>query len=95
MNSIQLIPYKTYFEKRKFFKELLLETKKTENLFGSTKARLYCITCQKTGKHYIGQSKNVNKCCTAHLNRLRNSVHDNRALQKDFNTYGEKKIFCI
>jgi hypothetical protein len=67
--------------------------KNKENLFGFTKSGIYCITCLKNNKHYIGQSKNVKARLNAHKNKLRRKLHDNSELQKDFNLYGEKNFF--
>lgn len=64
--------------------------KKKENLFdASVKSGLYIITCFPNQKYYIGESKNVNVRLTAHKNKLRRNNHDNFALQKDFNRFGE------
>ena len=44
---------------------------------------IYCITNEKTGKKYIGQTNNLPKRKVQHLSALRNGVHDNRLMQAD------------
>lgn len=64
--------------------------KKKENLFdASVKSGLYIITCFPNQKYYIGESNNVSARLTAHKKKLRRNYHDNFALQKDFNRFGE------
>lgn len=47
---------------------------------------IYCITNEKTGKKYIGQTNNLPKRKVQHLSALRNGVHDNRLMQADWNS---------
>jgi len=57
---------------------------------------IYEIFCIKTGKRYIGSSKDMNKRWQSHLNSLRRGDHHNYYLQKDFLRYGEDNfIFSI
>lgn len=67
---------------------------KNKQLFDSSlKSGLYIITCIPEQKHYIGQSENVVRRINAHKSHLKRNVHENTALQKDFNFYGEKNFY--
>lgn len=64
--------------------------KKTQPLFLiASKSGLYVITCIPKNKHYVGESKTVRGRLNNHKTLLRQGIHPNRALQTDFNTYGE------
>lgn len=66
---------------------------KKENLFDfNFKSGLYAITCLANQKHYIGESSNVTARLNAHKNKLKRNLHENLALQQDFNFYGEEKF---
>lgn len=50
---------------------------------------IYRIVNEKTGKFYVGRSKEVSRRLTTHFNLLRSGIHFNRHLQNSFNYYGE------
>jgi group I intron endonuclease len=50
---------------------------------------IYEIHCQKSGKKYIGSSKNIEKRWQSHLSNLRRKAHHNYKLQQAFIRYGE------
>lgn len=54
------------------------------------KSGIYEIRNIKTNQLYIGQSENVRKRLTAHLNRLRAGAHSNAPLQNAWNKYGHE-----
>nr|YP_004581370.1 Putative site-specific DNA endonuclease [Schizomeris leibleinii]AEH05419.1 Putative site-specific DNA endonuclease [Schizomeris leibleinii] len=67
--------------------------KTNKNFFDrSLKSGVYVITCLPLGKHYIGVSTHVVRRLNAHKTALRNSLHSNKELQKDFLKYGEKNF---
>nr|QUV75649.1 hypothetical protein [Caulerpa lentillifera] len=63
-----------------------------ENLFDFKKSGIYIISCLKMNKHYIGESENVIARLCAHKNKLKRNIHENKELQSDFNSYGEKSF---
>lgn len=50
---------------------------------------IYEIYCSKSGKRYIGSSKNIEKRWESHLRGLRSGKHHNYYLQKAYYRYGE------
>ena len=50
---------------------------------------VYEIYCSKSGKRYIGSSKDIDKRWEAHLRGLRAGKHHNYYLQKAYYRYGE------
>lgn len=50
---------------------------------------VYSITNIVNGKKYIGSTVDFDKRKRKHLNGLKGSYHENRLLQRDFDTYGE------
>ena len=50
---------------------------------------IYCIQNKKSGKLYIGSSKNIEKRIRGHKNSLRLNRHYNIYLQRAYNKYGE------
>ena len=50
---------------------------------------IYEIYNIKTGKRYIGSSKDVKQRWNSHLSGLRSGAHHNYYLQKDYHRYGE------
>ncbi len=51
--------------------------------------KVYAIQHNVTGRIYVGSTKNTTKRYLAHMNDLKKGKHCNRAMQKDFNKYGE------
>ena len=49
---------------------------------------IYCITCTKNNKVYIGQTNNLEQRVRLHKYCLNNNKHPNKLLQWDFNLYG-------
>jgi group I intron endonuclease len=49
---------------------------------------IYCITNNRNGKKYVGQSVDVSRRIHQHFSQLRKGEHPNEAMQKDFNTDG-------
>lgn len=49
---------------------------------------VYIIFCAKSGKFYIGSSKNVERRLYNHFNLLRHNSHHSSKLQEAYNTYG-------
>ena len=54
---------------------------------------IYCITNSRTGKMYIGSSKNIEYRLKRHLFELKNNKHHSSKLQQDYNRYKDKSIF--
>jgi predicted GIY-YIG superfamily endonuclease len=52
-------------------------------------AGIYYILNERNYRIYIGASENVDQRITDHRNRLRRGTHINKALQSDWNDYGE------
>lgn len=50
---------------------------------------IYEIYCEKSGKRYIGSSKDVEQRWQSHLSSLRRKAHHNYYLQKAYIRYGE------
>ena len=50
---------------------------------------VYAITCLVNDKKYIGCSKDVRGRFSVHKAELRNNHHNNKAMQDDWNKYGE------
>lgn len=50
---------------------------------------VYCIKCKSLNKHYIGSSSNVMRRLNTHKLELSRGSHNNRALQYDYDKYGE------
>ena len=48
-----------------------------------------------TGRSYIGQTSDFEKRKKSHLTHLRNNIHWNSELQKDFNEYGKSAFEFI
>lgn len=66
-----------------------------ENRFfwnSSIKSGLYVITCLSNNKRYIGESNNLSIRLASHKNMLRQGIHPNNHLQKDFKLYGEQNF---
>jgi group I intron endonuclease len=55
----------------------------------SKKSGIYKIVCNVNGKAYIGAARVLNKRIKAHIRMLKENVHENNDLQKDWNNYGE------
>lgn len=53
---------------------------------------VYEIYCQKTGKRYIGSSKNIEQRWQSHLSNLRRKAHHNYKLQQAYIRYGENNF---
>lgn len=53
---------------------------------------IYKITCLKNNKIYIGSSKNLSNRLYNHKYSLKNGIHKNVFLQKDWNYYGEENF---
>lgn len=49
---------------------------------------VYAITCEETGKSYIGRSKNAPLCWCNYICRLLAGSHFCKPLQRDFDKYG-------
>ena len=59
-------------------------------------AGVYALECSKTGKSYIGCSKNMLGRLRAHVGALRLGKHNNGKLQNSWNKYGERAFtFCV
>lgn len=54
---------------------------------------IYRIVCFKTGKVYVGQTREYKRRSNAHFNNLRKNKHHSAKLQNAFNKYGEKSFF--
>ena len=48
-------------------------------------AGVYCIFCNKAGKYYVGESKNLKNRFMQHLTELKENEHHNSEMQNDFN----------
>jgi hypothetical protein len=53
---------------------------------------IYSINCSENNKTYIGKSRNLGNRIGAHLFKLHNGDHANRALQQDYNRFGFSKF---
>lgn len=53
---------------------------------------IYRITCIANGKHYVGQTVHWKERKSTHLRKLRSGIHENRHLQRAWNTYGESSF---
>jgi group I intron endonuclease len=53
---------------------------------------IYKITNRKTGKIYIGSTKNPKEREYSHFSNLKLNKHLNKELQKDFNQFGSKNF---
>lgn len=53
------------------------------------KEYVYAITCLMNGKRYIGSTRKPQTRKSQHFNDLKAHRHYNKALQKDFDMYGE------
>ena len=53
---------------------------------------IYSISCESTGKIYIGKSTNIGRRFSGHLFHLLSGDHSNKYLQGDFNQYGYRKF---
>ena len=51
--------------------------------------QIYMIRHNKTGRIYIGSSRNVHSRCKHHLQLLRTGKHTVEDMQEDFDKYGE------
>jgi predicted GIY-YIG superfamily endonuclease len=50
---------------------------------------VYKITSQKTGKFYVGSSKNISKRFKQHLSELKKGSHHSVKFQEEYSLYGE------
>lgn len=53
---------------------------------------IYKIKCTKTGRSYIGQSKNIKRRFDDHKYKLRHNQHYSKEMQDDFNLFGEAEF---
>ena len=53
---------------------------------------IYQIKNMKNGKIYIGSSKNLQGKINSHKFQLKNGLHVNKEMQKDFNDIGEENF---
>ena len=53
---------------------------------------VYVIECSCNKKRYVGVTKHIENRRLAHLYALRSGRHCNKALQSDFNSYGENNF---
>ena len=60
------------------------------NYKSDIKSGVYIITNTLTGKKYIGSSKDIIKRLVRHKSDLKNNLHYNRELQRDYLEYGEE-----
>lgn len=57
---------------------------------------IYEIYSVKSGKRYIGSSKNINNRWNSHISALRRGDHHNYYLQQDYHRYGEDNfVFTV
>lgn len=68
------------------------QSQNTEFFPSSLKSGLYVITCIPEQKHYIGQSENVVRRLNSRKSHLKRNIHENAALQKDYNAYRENEF---
>lgn len=61
-------------------------------LNSSIKSGLYEIICLPLNKRYIGESNNLSIRLASHKNMLKQGIHPNSHLQKDFEFYGEERF---
>lgn len=61
---------------------------KSIDLFEFSKAGVYCISCLKNNKIYIGESGSLLERAARHFTVLKNGYHESSSLQKDFDLYG-------
>src|SRR5437764_4670377 len=54
----------------------------------SEKPGVYLLTCQPTGRVYVGSTNNLSKRWSAHRQHLRAGRHRNRALQAAWDEHG-------
>lgn len=59
----------------------------------NTYSGVYEIRCIVNGIPYIGQAQNLDKRRQDHFSILRSGTHTNKALQNDFNRFGEENFF--
>lgn len=58
--------------------------------------KIYAIQHNKTGKIYVGSTKNLDTRITDHMRSLRRGTHPNTSMQEDFNKYGDDyKVFIL
>lgn len=50
---------------------------------------IYRIKCKQNGKIYVGRTRQVKHRFAVHATSLRGGYHENKALQEDFNKYGD------
>lgn len=55
---------------------------------------VYKILNTKTGKFYIGSSKDINKRFKDHIRKLKNCVHHSAKLQNSCNKHGVSSPTC-
>lgn len=53
---------------------------------------IYVIICLENNKRYYGVSVNVSRRLSQHKSRLRRGLHEIKAMQDDYNLYGEEKF---
>lgn len=49
---------------------------------------VYSIVNKKSGREYVGETKNLHSRIINHIYNLKKNSHDNPRLQKDFNSIG-------
>lgn len=54
---------------------------------------LLMIKHRETGHFFIGYGRDVRKCLSWHMAALRNGIHPNLLLQKDYRQFGEDKFW--
>ncbi|MCA0438008.1 MAG: GIY-YIG nuclease family protein [Actinobacteria bacterium] len=53
------------------------------------RAGIYSITCQRTGKTYVGCTDHLVGAMNGHRFKLANGMHPNRVMQADYDAYGD------
>ena len=68
---------------------------KNERGLNLTRAYIYAIKHNKTGRVYVGETRNIEKRISAHLSCLRTGKHSVQLMQDDYDKYGEDYTYYL
>lgn len=89
-NEPEIVLLKLYLDNKPKNKKIIEKRKFIEEAYGSIGSPgIYCITCVKNKKRYIGSSSNIEARWLSHSIDLKNNKHPNKRIQADFNLYKE------